>query len=96
MHSITWYDMVKWCNARRLKEVLTPCYSVSGSTYKTGNSAPDCNFSANGYRLPTAATTSGSAPLAVQSPRNGKERNGVAKGGTTAGNEVERQSNFEF
>ena len=53
VHSITWYDMVKWCNARSQKEGLTPCYSVSGATYKTGNSAPDCNFLANGYRLPT-------------------------------------------
>jgi formylglycine-generating enzyme required for sulfatase activity len=47
--------MVKWCNARSQKEGLTPCYSVSGSTYKTGSSAPDCNFSASGYRLPTEA-----------------------------------------
>ncbi len=55
VHSITWYDMVKWCNARSQKEGLTPCYTVSGSTYKTGSSEPDCNWSANGYRLPTEA-----------------------------------------
>jgi formylglycine-generating enzyme len=34
-------------------EGRTPCYTVSGSTYKTGQSSPDCNVSANGYRLPT-------------------------------------------
>ncbi|MCX6879305.1 MAG: SUMF1/EgtB/PvdO family nonheme iron enzyme [Verrucomicrobia bacterium] len=55
VHSITWYDMVKWCNARSQKEGLTPCYTVSGATYKTGSSAPVCNWSANGYRLPTEA-----------------------------------------
>jgi formylglycine-generating enzyme required for sulfatase activity len=56
VHSITWYDMVKWCNARSQKEGLTPCYTVSGATYKTGqNSAVACNWSANGYRLPTEA-----------------------------------------
>jgi formylglycine-generating enzyme required for sulfatase activity len=55
VHSITWYDMVKWCNARSQKEGLTPCYTVSGATYKTGQSAPECNWNANGYRLPTEA-----------------------------------------
>jgi formylglycine-generating enzyme len=56
VHSITWYDMVKWCNARSEKENLTPCYTVAGLTYKTGqNSAVFCNFAANGYRLPTEA-----------------------------------------
>ena len=56
VHSITWYDMVKWCNARSEMEGLTPCYTVSGSTYKTGhNDAVVCNWSANGYRLPTEA-----------------------------------------
>jgi formylglycine-generating enzyme required for sulfatase activity len=52
---ISWYAMVKWCNARSEKESLVPCYTVSGSTYKTGYSAPDCNWNASGYRLPTEA-----------------------------------------
>ena len=51
---VSWYDCVKWCNARSQVEGKTPCYTVSGSTYKTGQSAPDCNFSASGYRLPTS------------------------------------------
>ena len=56
VHSITWYDMVKWCNARSEKENLVPCYTVSGTTYKTGqNSAVVCNFAASGFRLPTEA-----------------------------------------
>jgi formylglycine-generating enzyme required for sulfatase activity len=53
VHTVNWYDCVKWCNARSEKEGRTTCYTVSGSTYKTGQSLPDCNFSANGYRLPT-------------------------------------------
>ena len=32
-----------------------PCYTVSGTIYKTGSSAPDCNWNANGYRLPNEA-----------------------------------------
>ncbi|MCX6879508.1 MAG: formylglycine-generating enzyme family protein [Verrucomicrobia bacterium] len=55
VHSINWYAMVKWCNARSEKEGLTPCYTVSGLVYRTGSSAPVCNWSANGYRLPTEA-----------------------------------------
>jgi sulfatase modifying factor 1 len=55
VHSIAWYDMVKWCNVRSQKEGLAPCYTVSGEIYKTGQSAPACNWSANGYRLPTEA-----------------------------------------
>ncbi len=56
VHSISWYDMVKWCNARSQKEGLTPCYTVSSVTYKTGDSdAVVCNWSASGYRLPTEA-----------------------------------------
>jgi formylglycine-generating enzyme required for sulfatase activity len=55
VHTVNWYAMVKWCNARSQKEGLIPCYTVSGSIYKTGSSAPDCNWNANGYRLPTEA-----------------------------------------
>jgi formylglycine-generating enzyme required for sulfatase activity len=56
VHSITWYAMVKWCNARSEQEGRTPCYTVSGSTYRTGSSdAVECDWTANGYRLPTEA-----------------------------------------
>ncbi len=55
VHSINWFDMVKWCNARSQKEGLTPCYTVSGSVMKTGTTAPTVNWTANGYRLPTEA-----------------------------------------
>jgi hypothetical protein len=53
--TMTWFRAVKWCNARSQKEGLTPCYTVGGAVYKTGDSAPDCNWAANGYRLPTEA-----------------------------------------
>ena len=53
VHTVSWYDVVKWCNARSQKEGRTPCYTVSGNVYKTGQSAPECNVAANGYRLPT-------------------------------------------
>jgi formylglycine-generating enzyme required for sulfatase activity len=55
VHTITWGDMVKWCNARSEQEKLTPCYTVSGTVVKTGSPSPDVNWAANGYRLPTEA-----------------------------------------
>ncbi len=44
VHTVTWYDCVKWCNARSEKEGKTPCYDLSNWS---------CDVSANGYRLPT-------------------------------------------
>jgi sulfatase modifying factor 1 len=55
VYDVTWYEAVKWANARSEKEGLDPCYTVSGSVYRSWQSAPDCNWSANGYRLPTEA-----------------------------------------
>ena len=56
VHSVDWYIVVKWCNARSEKEGLTPCYTMNGITYKTGNhNNLVCNWLANGYRLPTEA-----------------------------------------
>jgi formylglycine-generating enzyme required for sulfatase activity len=55
VYKVTWYEAVKWANARSEREGLTPCYTLSGSVYRTGESTPNCNWSANGYRLPTEA-----------------------------------------
>jgi formylglycine-generating enzyme required for sulfatase activity len=52
---VNWYHVVKWCNARSEMEGLTPVYTVNGSTYRTGDSAPVVNANANGYRLPGEA-----------------------------------------
>ena len=53
VHSVSWYDCAKWCNARSQKEGLGVCYTVSNEVFKTGQTVPDCDFSAAGYRLPT-------------------------------------------
>jgi len=55
VNSISWYNMVKWCNAKSEKEGLRPCYTVAGQVYMTNDSSPNCDFQANGYRLPTEA-----------------------------------------
>jgi len=43
---VRWSDAVKYCNARSLEEGLEPCYDLE--TW-------ECNFEADGYRLPTEA-----------------------------------------
>lgn len=61
VQSITWYDMVKWCNARSQKEGLTPVYYTNDAQttiYKTGSvnvTNEQVKWAANGYRLPTEA-----------------------------------------
>ncbi|MBL9158600.1 MAG: SUMF1/EgtB/PvdO family nonheme iron enzyme [Verrucomicrobiales bacterium] len=55
VQTVSWFDVVKWCNARSEKEGLTPVYLVSGNVMRTGTSVPTANWSANGYRLPTEA-----------------------------------------
>ena len=52
---VSWFDALKWCNARSEMEGLTPVYEVDGGIYKTGETVPWVNHSANGYRLPTDA-----------------------------------------
>jgi len=56
VHTVSWYDVVKWCNARSQKEGRTPVYAVGGAIYQSGtNDAVVVNAWANGYRLPTEA-----------------------------------------
>jgi formylglycine-generating enzyme len=52
---MSWYDIVKWCNAYSEMEGLTPCYTVEGQVYRTGIHDPVCHWDATGYRLPTEA-----------------------------------------
>jgi formylglycine-generating enzyme required for sulfatase activity len=49
---VSWYDVVKWCNARSEKEGLVPVYQVNWETYRNGQMVPVVNSAANGYRLP--------------------------------------------
>jgi formylglycine-generating enzyme required for sulfatase activity len=55
VHSVSWFDAVKWCNARSEMEGLQPVYTVDGSVYRRGETYPEWDTTANGYRLPTEA-----------------------------------------
>ncbi|MBQ0051813.1 MAG: formylglycine-generating enzyme family protein, partial [Treponema sp.] len=63
---VSWYDALVYCNKLSIKEDLTPCYTISGLTNpdewgsvprsdNTSWNAATCDFTANGYRLPTEA-----------------------------------------
>jgi formylglycine-generating enzyme len=58
---VNWYDMVKWCNARSLKEGLEPVYYLDGTfaqLYRTGQvdlANGHVHWQGSGYRLPTEA-----------------------------------------
>ena len=63
---ISWYDALVYCNTRSINEGLTPCYTIDGKTDpKDWGSVPSsnnstwnaatCDFTADGYRLPTEA-----------------------------------------
>jgi sulfatase modifying factor 1 len=59
VQNVSWYDCVKWCNAKSEMEGLTPVYEVEGTVYKSGDfgeSGSDVvknKSAANGYRLPS-------------------------------------------
>ncbi|MDD3535277.1 MAG: SUMF1/EgtB/PvdO family nonheme iron enzyme [Candidatus Cloacimonetes bacterium] len=48
VRKVSWYNAIEYCNKRSIQEGLNPCYSGSGSSIQ-------CNWNANGYRLPTEA-----------------------------------------
>ena len=101
--NVSWYDVVKWCNARSEKEGKKPVYQVNGSTYKTGQSDPSFNVAARGYRLPTGDewewaarggrqtqgyTYSGSNDVNKVAWRNENSGGGTKPVGTKAANEL--------
>jgi len=55
VHTVSWYDAVKWCNARSQKEGRPAVYTVNGAVYKTGSGLGDdvVQTAVAGYRLPT-------------------------------------------
>ncbi len=46
IENVSWWEAIRYCNLRSIKEGLEPCYNLT-----TGA----CDFSKNGYRLPTDA-----------------------------------------
>ena len=53
VHTVNWYDVIKWCNARSEMEGFGPCFLDGGEPYRNGEVHPEVNWYADGYRLPT-------------------------------------------
>jgi formylglycine-generating enzyme required for sulfatase activity len=65
VYYVCWFNAIEYCNRRSMQDALTPCYSYStygtnpdnwpGGWYSssTNHTNVNCNWTANGYRLPT-------------------------------------------
>ena len=57
VYKVSWYDAVKWCNARSEKEGRSPAYFTDAAfttPYRSGETTPFIKWT-GGYRLPTEA-----------------------------------------
>jgi formylglycine-generating enzyme required for sulfatase activity len=58
VQTVTWNDCLAWCNARSQRDGFTRSYTNADGTFYTNSTVAfmgDCNWSADGYRLPTEA-----------------------------------------
>lgn len=69
VEKVNWYDAIYYCNKLSIKKGLTPCYKYNGESnpdkwsneytnyygINHDNNAVTCDWTANGYRLPTEA-----------------------------------------
>ena len=65
VEQVSWFNAIEYCNRRSLQEGLTPCYSYSTDGSNTSDwpagwniiwqnhTNVSCNWTVNGYRLPT-------------------------------------------
>jgi len=62
VEKVTWVNAVEYCNTRSIQEGLTPCYDTSDWS---------CEFTADGYRLPTEMEWMYAAKDGNQQPASG-------------------------
>jgi formylglycine-generating enzyme required for sulfatase activity len=56
--TVSWRDVIVWCNAYSQEAGLTPCYTYTGAVIKDSTNATSCDnavctWTNNGYRLPS-------------------------------------------
>lgn len=84
---VSWYDIIVYCNKRSIAEHLKPCYTILNETepdkwgpvpkssHNSDWDAVICDFTANGYRLPTEveweyAALGGKEGVEAENPTN--------------------------
>ena len=86
VHSVTWFEVLKWCNARSEMENLEPIYYSGESVFRSGTLAKADfveKFPASGYRLPNSnewewAATGGVRGIGNHTFSGGNDANQVA------------------
>ena len=55
VHGVSWFECIKYANARSEMEGLVPVYYEGSHVLRTAGENPEIRFDATGYRLPTEA-----------------------------------------
>lgn len=85
---INWYDAVVWCNALSEIKGKTPCYKYKGQVLKDATDSVsldqcECNWNADGYRLPSESEWE----FCARKTKSGFQKGNLISGQKTSGTE---------